>query len=369
MTFFKSLFTVFLIFTFYIVQSQEIIPNKYDFYNNLSISNNLKTPLEDMLNKNASVEYNTKIIQDYIDSNNKIILPNKTIYISKKGLFLKSNSTIIFQKKSRLVIEGNNLEKYGILNVIDVKNVSIVNPYIIGDRDNHTGHKGEWGHGINILGSENVSIQNFNISNCWGDGIYIGKQKNKYSKNVSLERGIVYNNRRNGISITSIDGLSMKKVTSAFNRGTNPQFGIDFEANDSRDEMNNIFMEDIITYYNKNGGMMISFDRMNAKSSKTIKKNVNFTINNFKDIGSKNTGLIIAQITSGFKSINGKIIFNGLEVEKNLKPIQIRRNEWKDFMIILNDVNIKNPLNKNAHSNEFLRVMKNRRNIKINLKN
>ncbi|MCC2591360.1 right-handed parallel beta-helix repeat-containing protein [Chryseobacterium sp. MFBS3-17] len=366
MTFSKYLILLLLIFNFSLVIAQDKIPAQYNFYSN-SYSTNLKSNLEKRINKNQKGEESTRIIQDYIDKNKEIILPNKEIYISKKGLFLKDNSTIIFQKYTKLVMESNDLERYGVINVINVNNVKIINPNIIGDRKSHTGNKGEWGHGINILGSKNVLISNFNISNCWGDGIYIGRDNNKFSSNITLKNGIVYNNRRNGISITSVDGLLMNNITSAFNQGTSPQYGIDFEANDSRDEMNNIKLNNIITYYNKSGGMMISFDRLNAKGSKTVTKEVNFEVTNFKDIGSKNTGLLIAQITSGFKNIKGGITFNGLEVEGNLKPIQIRRNEWEHFYIKLNDVNIKNPLNKNAHNKELLRVTKDRKNIIINL--
>lgn len=364
---FKFITISLILFWTNVVLAQDKIPTEYYFYNN-SFNKNMTSPLEKKITKNQKTEESTIIIQEYIDNNNEVILPNKEIYISKKGLFLKDNNTIIFQNNTKLIMESNDLERYGVINVINVKNVKIVNPNIIGDRKSHKGIKGEWGHGINVLGSNDVTISNFNISNCWGDGIYIGRDKNKYSSNITLKNGIVYNNRRNGISITSVDGLLMNNITSAFNQGTSPQYGIDFEANDSRDEMNNVKLNNIITYYNKNGGMMISFDRLNAKGSKTITKEVNFNITNFKDIGSYNTGLLIAQITSGFKNIKGGITFNGLEVEENLKPIQIRRNEWDHFLINLNDVNIKNPLNKNFHNKELLRVTKERKNVKINFK-
>ena len=53
----------------------------------------------------------------------------------------------------------------------------------------HTGNTGEWGHGIAVFGSTNVTIENVDISQCWGDGIYLGfyDGPNTYSDTITMK--------------------------------------------------------------------------------------------------------------------------------------------------------------------------------------
>ncbi|HDR7507897.1 hypothetical protein [Bacillus toyonensis] len=85
-------------------------------------------------------------------------------------------SPITLSKNAILKSKTTNVVEYSIITVKDVSNIELINPNVIGDRDTHIGTTGEWGHGINIQGSSNITIQNPNISKYWGDGIYIGVQ-------------------------------------------------------------------------------------------------------------------------------------------------------------------------------------------------
>src|SRR5690606_7605443 len=109
--------------------------------------------------KDGTVDY-TKYIQKGIDENQKVVLPDFPILINKNGLFLRSNQTIDFQKNSLLRMQPNGEERYGLLNLENVRNVIINNPALEGDKYKHLGKKGEWGMGINVLSSVNIKIQN-----------------------------------------------------------------------------------------------------------------------------------------------------------------------------------------------------------------
>lgn len=146
--------------------------------------------LEQALPKNyditGKVDY-TAIIQDVIDRNSCVVFPDFPLLINSKGLTLISNSKLFFGKKSKLFLLGNDEAGYEVLRIHNINDVSLYAPTIIGERDAHIGTKGEWGMGISIRGSEEVNIYNANISNCWGDGIYIGTGKG-INKNIVIKK-------------------------------------------------------------------------------------------------------------------------------------------------------------------------------------
>src|SRR5690606_18416181 len=152
----------------------------------------------------GDVDY-TDYVQKAIYQNKEVILPNFAIGINYEGLIIPSNRKIVFQQHSKLKLIANDKKKYHILFISGVENVEIVNPHIEGDRKEVEMNHGEWGMGISIISSKNVSITNCNIYNCRGDGIYISRDEklNIIPENVSIKGGLLHNNRRNGVSIIS----------------------------------------------------------------------------------------------------------------------------------------------------------------------
>lgn len=111
---------------------------------------------------------------------------------------------------------------------------------IVGDRSKHTGHEGEWGMGIRLHGSRNVTVSGLTIADCWGDCIYIGGG----SKNTQISNCQLRGSRRQGISITKADGVFINNCKIANISGTNPQYGIDIEPN-KKCSVNNTFIENV----------------------------------------------------------------------------------------------------------------------------
>lgn len=341
----------------------KIIPNEHIFVSFKEPNKESNPDIEILLNnRSISNKEFTKRLQEIVDRNSVVILPNKPILISKKGLVIKSNKTIVFQKNTKLKVEANELEHYGIINIIDANNVKIINPQIEGDRYEHKNMKGEWGHGINILGGEDIIIENFVVSNCWGDGIYIGRSNSRISKNITLNRGLATNNRRNGISITSVSGLVINKVTSAFTNGTAPEFGIDIEPNSHLDVIEGIEIIDNVSYYNQKGGLAIGVNKIGVNSPKI--KNINISINNFTDYGSY-YGLYVGNITSGANRIKGNLSLNNLKMFYNQLGIYIKSNQASKFDIYVNSFDIIEPKNRNADKKEHMRTLRLRKDIRL----
>src|SRR5699024_1807793 len=111
--------------------------------------------------------------------------------------------------------------------------------------------------------------------------IYVG-HSGTHSQNINIKGGVVDNNRRNGISITSVDNLSMQEILVANSNGTNPQTGIDIEPNSSNNEINNITISDVTTFNNYNNGVLVHLNKLPGK----IRKEANIKINGFRDVSS-----------------------------------------------------------------------------------
>ena len=130
------------------------------------------------------------------------------------------------------------------------------NGTIIGDKHTHTGKEGEWGMGIILNGAMNATISGLTIKDCWGDCIYVGGN----SRNVLIEHCKLDHGRRQGISITKANGVTIRNCVITNVSGTNPQYAIDVEPN-RRDSVDNIIIENV-TVKDCEGGFLVTRGRL-----------------------------------------------------------------------------------------------------------
>lgn len=138
-----------------------------------------------------------------------VLIPDGTYSIAKGNaendhharINMLSDMTFLMSKNTILQKETNGYEEYSVIHVgAGLKNVVIQGGTLIGDREHHnySGKSGdwssgthEWGHGINIVGGENITVDNVTIKEFTGDGIYIGGSTiggSKITENI-LEEG------------------------------------------------------------------------------------------------------------------------------------------------------------------------------------
>lgn len=148
-----------------------------------------------------------------------------------------------------LKINPNDATRYAGLALNESDHVVIRDLTIQGDKDDHTGTTGEWGHGISIMDSDDVFIENVNVYKCWGDGVYIGGY-NDSSHRVYLNKIISDSNRRNGISV--VRGVDITVENSSFTNtsGTAPQSGIAVESNSDQDIVGRVRFINCFAAYN-----------------------------------------------------------------------------------------------------------------------
>lgn len=137
-----------------------------------------------------------------------------------------------------LVVNGTiNLEvnDFGTSFILLCKGVNHINisgsGAIVGDKLTHTGTTGEWGMGLEIYGSNFITIKDLKVEDCWGDCIYIGGNG---SANIILDNCYLDNARRNGVSITNGYNVVIQNCRIENVGGTNPQSAIDIETNTNK---------------------------------------------------------------------------------------------------------------------------------------
>lgn len=280
------------------------------------------TTIEKYLPKNyvtdGSVDY-TAYLQYAIDGNAVVDFPQFPIMVNEKGVIIPSNRKIYFPN---LIMKPTDKGSYNLIRIQKSNNVIIYNAVITGDRKTHTGATGEWGHGIAVYGSSNITINNPKVSQCWGDGIYLASTDGVTNTNIIINRSICTNNRRNGMGLTSARGLYINYPTCTYNDGILPMCGIDIEPSLSTDEIQDVVINYPKTEHNPEFGIQIGFKRLFGGSDKTI----SVTINDHADKYSKSSLKISATLTqrNGNETITGTININNPFWRRNsVAPMQV----------------------------------------------
>lgn len=163
-------------------------------------------------------------------------------YYTEHGCIeIPSNVNIDFGETILKVIP-NNSHAYNILSLINVENVNIIGGTFVGDVINHTYTSGthEWGYGIALFGSRNISIRDCTCEYCTGDGINIqvtetipiGDNYDNHCKNITIDNVRCWYNRRQGISIEGCIECRVNNCDIQYTgsiKGTAPMAGIDVE--------------------------------------------------------------------------------------------------------------------------------------------
>lgn len=226
----------------------------------------------------------TKFFQRAIDSVNKlgggtVLVPSgKYLINADTTVKIKSNVTLdMMDSTTELISKPTKSDRSYILMVINATDVSIKGGQIIGDRNEHLGTTGEWGMGIAVYASNNVTINGTKIINCWGDGIVIGAKGGApfnapdASINVTVKNVVSDNNRRQAITIGKVNNVLIESCILTNTNGTKPMSGIDIEPD--KDTAQNITIQNCVLAYNKGNGLEIYVN------SKSVVKNVIATNN------------------------------------------------------------------------------------------
>ncbi len=246
-----------------------------------------------------------------------VLIPDGTYMIDAvTRLNAKNNITIRLSSNAVLKAIANNQANYGIIRIENVSNVNVIGGKLQGERAQHQSTTGEWGMGVEIYTANNVVIEGVTAVDMWGDGYYIGRN----SANVTMCSVIADNNRRQGITVTSVNGAVIKNSIFRNSKGTHPSAGMDIEPNDG-EIINNLQVLNSQFNNNQKSGIQLSFPSVAAASSASV-SNVTIsgnTIINNGVVGTYSAGIYISahkyvKITNNIVKDNaqdGIIMING----------------------------------------------------------
>src|SRR5690625_5064295 len=184
-------------------------------------------------------------------------------------LSLKSNTTVIFLNNSYVKVANlQTSASYGILHIEDKENIKIHNPVIIGDYAEEGIPTTPGGHGIRIYGSTNVKIYNPVVSECRGDGIYIGvhgSAPRTPPQNIKIENPHCFDNCRQGLSITASGSTTILNGIFEGTSGAAPEAGIDIEPNKEGDPVNVTFVGELVCKNNNGSGLKVDLNSEKAR--------------------------------------------------------------------------------------------------------
>lgn len=231
--------------------SQEAIDNSTGIINNdyFGIFNDGTNSEETTKGINEAIEYANKNNIEYIKLINGTYLIDGIADANQtSGIILLSNITLDLNG-SIIKQEKNASESYITISIHSCINVEVCNGTIIGDRDEHDfkdHSSSEWGHNVSIISSKNVNLNNLDIYNAIGDGIYISEiyssdnNKEYATQEIRIFNNTIHDNRRQGISIVSGSNIDIYNNIIYDIEGTAPQSGIDLESNSYPQSIENI---------------------------------------------------------------------------------------------------------------------------------
>lgn len=199
---------------------------------------------------------------------------------------------------------------------------------VIGDKFSHTEMTGEWGMGVRFHKAINSSVKGIRIKECWGDCIYVGGN----SKNITIDKCILDNGRRQGISVTKANGIIIHNCRIMNVCGANPQYAIDVEPNIG-DTVDNVLIDNVLIK-DCEGGIKAtkSLEKKDGKSVSMIGrvtiKNCQIAANSKFQILLKgcNVALVENNIITESNSRSAIYAIEGREVEISNNTIQHNNN-------------------------------------------
>ena len=176
-----------------------------------------------------------------------------------KSVRLRSRMHLELAPGARLVAIPNGSRKYFVVFASEVQDVEVSGGEIVGERNHHEGDEGEWGHGIQVRGAARVTVRDMRVSDCWGDGVYIGgagARQSVLSDDVVISKVASIGNRRQGLSICQSRNVRVHDCEFSNTAGTNPQYGIDIEPNRPHGAYN-VHIENCLVCDNRGGGIQV----------------------------------------------------------------------------------------------------------------
>lgn len=230
-----------------------------------------------------------------------------------------------FAPDAKLVAIPNSAERSYVINAYKVNDVEISGGQIVGERDQHMGTTGEWGHAIMVRGCKRVTVRDIHLSRCWGDGLSIGGAANTTgtipSEDVVVANIVSTGNRRQAVTVGRSRGVKLYDSEFSYTGGIKPSCGIDIEPDpDSTSSTSGVRVENCWIHNNAGNGVQVYKTVLNTVIKYcTIESNGGF-------------GVLLLNADSGYV-VNNKFLHNrlyGISARSATHGHQISSNTFRN---------------------------------------
>ena len=304
----------------------------------------------------------TKAIIDALNSISDTIIFDKqksdwiTLPISIKNIHKK---TLIFEKGVSLRAKSGEFKNpndrlFEIINGRDINIIGYGATFIM-EKKEYNG--GEWRHAISLRNCKNIIIKGLTIKDSGGDGIYIaGLKKGTYSENILIEDIKSINNRRQGMSIISVQNLLVKNSSFNLTNGTLPGAGVDIEPNNSDDRAVNIRFEKCSFVQNNHAGIVLALNKLDTTS---IDVSIEFydcylSMNHHPDNKYPASEIIFS--ANNTNPVKGKVLFEECFIDRSNWGLFYSRKQSNAYHVTFKNCAAKNICQNNSMAPIYLEV-------------
>lgn len=255
-----------------------------------------------------------------------VYVPGGTYMIDAvRNLRLRSLMYLQLAADAKLVAKPNSADRYYVLNIYKVSDVEISGGQIVGERDQHLGTTGEWGHAIMVRGSKRITVRDIRLSNCWGDGLSIGGAADTSgtipSEDVAVANIVSTQNRRQAVTIGRSRGVKIYDSELSYSGGIKPSCGIDIEPDpDTTATTSGVRVENCWIHHNDGNGIQVYKTVLNVViKACTIEYNAGY-------------GVLLLNADTGYV-VNNKFMHNrlyGVSARSATHGYQISSNTFRN---------------------------------------
>ena len=271
----------------------------------------------------------TNAIQAALDASSYVYIPDGTYIVNgtnsgwghtrEGGIYPRSNQTILLSNNAILKAKDNATGFYNIINIDRVKNVRISGGKVQGIKTEPTRTDpeagGEFGYGVSTNGASNVTIENMEVFDCWGDSVLIGYGSDGVnSYNVRVVNCVLHDSRRQGVSVIGCDTAVIRDCEIYNISGTNPQYGIDIEPDGSGSAVN-IVIDNCYIHDNAMGSIVIP-DTESTASANLIKgvHITNCVLESLNSIGGREVRVSNCSVNRVYLGAKNQVCFSNVAI-------------------------------------------------------
>jgi Right handed beta helix region len=242
-----------------------------------------------------SIPDSTAQIQKTLDA----AVPGDTVLVPSGTFLVNPVVSLLLRSNVNLQIDGVLKALPGALDkpnaVVNLNGVSTIvisgTGSIIGERAAHPLAGNRAGFCIAIVGSFNITVTVLTLREAWADGIYV-----QDSRNVAIDNVTCTNNGRNGMSIISVDTMSVRNslFTLTQSESPMPQAGIDIEPDLPSQNLLDISINGNRFVKNRGAGCYLAFQPAANRARIFVVNNVydqHYADGSGPPIGGRNTAL------------------------------------------------------------------------------